>query len=272
MKRRICGLVVCFFALSIIFKASGEERLKIATTTSLYETGLLDYLLPDFTGKYNVKTDIISVGTGKALKLGENGDVDLLLIHAPESEEGFVKNGFGINRKAIMYNDFIIIGPEDDPAGIKKADSATAAFEKILKTERKFVSRGDDSGTHKKEQAIWGVLKLSPEGKGYMESGQGMTATIMIADEKNAYCLTDRATYLSAKEKIRLALLFEGGDILINPYSVMAVNPQKHPHAKYELAMKFIDWICSPASMKKIAGFKKNGILLFKPLLPVEDK
>lgn len=272
MMRKMCVLVTCLSVLSVS-GASGEVRLKIATTTSLYETGLLDYLLPDFAEKHNVKTDVISAGTGKALKLGENGDVDLLLIHAPDAEEEFVKNGFGINRKTIMYNDFIIIGPADDPAGIKKADSAAAAFEKILKTESKFVSRGDDSGTHKKEQAVWGALKkLSPEGKWYMESGQGMTATIMIADEKNAYCLTDRATYLSAKEKIRLGLLFEGGDILANPYIVMAVNPRKHPHAQYELAVKFIDWICSPASMKKIAGFKKNGILLFNPLLPVEDK
>ena len=234
--KRIHILILCL-SIFIISNSYGDERLKIAATTSLYETGFLEYILPDFTAKYGIKTTVISAGTGKAIKLGENGDVDLLFIHAPDDENEFIRNGFGKNRKTIMYNDFIIIGPENDTARIKGSNNVKVAFKKIFKTRNKFVSRGDDSGTHKKEKSIWSELKVFPKGKWYMESGQGMTATIMIADEKNAYCLADRATFLTSKDKIRIIKLFDGDNNLINYYSVIAVSPQKHPHVQYISAM-----------------------------------
>jgi tungstate transport system substrate-binding protein len=244
--------------------AASEETLRLGTTTSTYETGLLDHIVPPFEKKHGVKLHIISVGTGKAIKLGENGDVDVILVHAREAEDEFVADGFGVNRRDAMYNDFVIMGPEDDPAGIAGND-AKQALNLIYEKEQTFVSRGDESGTYKREQSLWNNLGLTPQGKWYLEAGQGMTATLRMADEKNAYVIADRATYLSQKDELRLRLFVEGDRDLLNPYGVIAVSPYKHEHVKYELAMAFIAWITSPECQRMIGDYKKDGAQMYCP-------
>ena len=242
------------------------ERLKMSTTTSTDNSGLLKVLLPPFEKQNNIRIDVIPVGTGKALKLGENGDVDVVLVHAKKAELKFVKDGYGVDRREIMYNQFQIIGPKSDPAGIKGMKDAAKAFKKIAKKKAIFVSRGDDSGTHKKEKQIWEKSGVKPEGKWYLESGQGMGITIQIADEKMGYTLTDSATYLAYEEKVDLEVLAEGDPILFNLYGIMAVNPKKHPHVKYDMAKKFIDWISGPEAKEIIGNFKIKGKVLFTPI------
>lgn len=242
-----------------------EPLLKLATTTSTYETGLLDHILPPFEKKHNVKVFVISVGTGKAIKLGENGDVDIILVHARRMEDKFVAEGFGVNRREVMYNDFLIIGPRADPAGICSLKDAPEAMKRIFNTKQRFVSRGDDSGTHEIEKHLWAKAKLRPEGEWYLEVGQGMTATLKIADEKNGYVLIDRATYWINRDKVRLVKLVEGDEDLLNPYNIMAVSPYRHRHVKYELAMALIGWLTSPECQKMIAAYRKGGEQLFYP-------
>jgi tungstate transport system substrate-binding protein len=228
---------IAFLAFSFILLLSpyavGRDSIRIATTTSTYETGILDYILKPFEEKHGVKVHIISVGTGRAIKLGENGDVDVILVHAREAEERFIKEGYGVNRRDVMYNDFIIAGPNDDPAGIAGLKNAKEALKRVRDKGYTFISRGDDSGTHKKEKYLWEQAGIEPAGQWYLESGQGMSATLRIADEKNAYCLVDRATYLFHREKIRLVNLVEGDKDLLNPYGVIAVSPYKYPHVQY---------------------------------------
>jgi len=244
-------------------QAYAEEIVRLATTTSTYETGLLDYILPPFEQKNDLKVHVISVGTGKAIKLGENGDVDVILVHARAAEENFVVGGYGVNRRGVMYNDFVILGPKDDPAEIKISNDATKALSKIFQTKSTFVSRGDNSGTHKKEQGLWAKAGLSPSGGWYLESGQGMSATLRMADEKEAYVLVDRATYLFNKDHLRVEKLFEGHSDLFNPYGIIAVSPYKHKHVKYDLAMDLIAWITSPECQDMISKYKKSGNFLF---------
>lgn len=240
-----------------------QESIRLATTTSIYETGLLENILPPFENKYNLKVHIISTGTGKAIQLAKNGDVDVILVHDPEAEEEFVAEGFGINRRDVAYNDFLIIGPKEDPAEIKALNDARSALAKIMQLKLTFISRGDDSGTHKKELNIWGKIGATPEGSWYLETGQGMAQTLRIADEKNAYTIIDRATYLSNREKIRLKNLLEADKDLLNYYSVIAVNPNRYPHVKFELAMALIDWLTSPECQNMISEYRRNGEQLF---------
>ncbi len=258
-------LVCALLALGIALPAFAEQRLRLATTTSTDNSGLLADMLPLFEQQYGVKVDIIAVGTGRALKLGENGDVDVVLVHAPEAENVFVEKGYGINRRDVMYNDFVFVGPRSDPAGIKNAESAVEAFRLISKTPAPFVSRGDESGTHKKEKSIWGSASIQPEGQWYVEAGQGMGAVLNMADEKLAYTLTDRGTWLAFKDKLELEILFEGDPILFNPYGIIAVNPAVHPHVDYINAMLLIAWFTSPEGQKRIAEYKKHGQALFVP-------
>lgn len=248
-----------------LLKLATTTRLKLATTTSTYETGLLDYILPHFEKKHNAKIHIISVGTGKAIKLGENGDVDIILVHAREAEDKFVSDGYGVNRRDVMYNDFVILGPKEDPAGISGLRDAKEALRRIYDARQTFISRGDDSGTHKKEKFLRGKLGLNPKGAWYLEVGQGMSATLRIADEKNAYVMIDRGSYLFNKDKIRLEKLVEGDKDLFNPYGVIAVSPYKYAHVKYELSMALIAWLTSPECQKMIAGYKKMGSQLYYP-------
>ena len=249
---------------------------------SFYEQGLQEllnkHLNKNFKPKHQedgIQSDlkqseyiVIAVGTGKALKLGENGDVDVVFVHAREAEDRFVANGYGINRRDVMYNDFIIIGPEFDPAGIKGRANAKGAFKKIAEAQVPFISRGDDSGTHKRELMIWKKAGIKPEGKWYFEAGQGMGAVLTMANEKQAYTLSDRGTYLVYSGKIKLKILCEGDPDLINPYGIIAVNPARFPHVKYVYAMAYIGWVTSREGQKIIREFgkKKFGCPLFIPL------
>jgi len=242
---------------------AGLAILKLATTTSTYETGLLDYILPPFEKKYNVKVHIIAVGTGKAIKLGENGDVDLVFVHDREAEDKFIRDGFGVNRRDVMSNDFVIVGPKDDPVRIRGND-ASAALKRIAKRKWFFVSRGDESGTHKKEKKLWEAAGMNPQGKWYLETGQGMGTSLQIASEKRAYCLVDRGTYIAYKGKIELVILCEGDERFFNPYGIIAVNPKRHPYVNYSYALALIDWVTSQKAQKLISEFKKEGKVLFR--------
>ncbi len=261
-----------FFWLSVLFLICGnstaQERLRMSTTTSTDNSGLLEVLLPPFEKMFDVKVDVIAVGTGKALMLGRNGDVDIVFVHARGAENQFVSDGFGVNRRDVMYNDFVIIGPEEDPANIKGLKIAARAFTKISQTGAKFISRGDDSGTHKKEKKIWAQSGIKPKGSWYQEVGQGMGAVLTIADEKKAYTLTDRGTYLAFRNKIGLQVMCEGDSILYNPYGIIAVNPAKYSNANYIKAMALIGWVTSVEGQGIIRQFgkKKFGRPLFIPM------
>ena len=240
------------------------ERLKMSTTTSTQDSGLLKVLLPPFEKKYGCQVDVIAVGTGQALKIGEAGDVDVVFVHARTLEEKFVADGYGINRKDVMYNDFVIIGPKDDPAGIRAAKSAADALKMIAAQGATFVSRGDKSGTHIRERGLWQAAGAEPSGPWYMEAGQGMGPVITMATERRAYTLTDRGTYNAFKGgKTDLMILFQGDKGLFNPYGIIAVNPKKFPHARYDLAMKLIDYITGAEGQRIIADYKAHGEPVF---------
>ena len=230
---------------------------------------MFDYLLPLFDKKTGIKVDVVAVGTGAAIEIGKRGDADVVLVHAKDQELKAVAEGFFVNRHDVMYNDFVIIGPPDDPAKIKGIKSATEAFKKIAGSNSPFVSRGDKSGTHTKELAIWKEAGLDPQGqKWYMEVGQGMEKTQRIANEKRAYTLTDRGTWLATKDKDKLEMMvvLEGDPVLFNQYGVMAVNPEKHKQVKYKEAMAFVDWLISPEGQAAIGSFKdQHGNKLFVP-------
>ena len=262
----ISGAVVTSgYCATLQAKPCAAKSIKLATTTSTDNSGLLAELLPPFTREYGIEVEVIAVGTGKAMKHGENGDVDVILVHARQAEDKFVAEGYGVNRRGVMHNDFIIVGPGTDPAGIRGLKDAVEALRRIAGTESPFVSRGDDSGTHKNEKRLWRDAGIEPEGKWYMSAGQGMGAVLQIAGEKQWYALTDRGSYLAYKSKIGLEVLVEGDKRLFNPYSVIAVNPAKHPHVKYVEAMTLIGWLTSQQGQKIIAGFKKEGEVLFHP-------
>ena len=244
------------------------KKLILATTTSTQDSGLLEYLLPDFEKANDVKIDVIAVGTGQALQLGEDGNADVLLVHSRAKEDEFMNNNHGVRREDVMYNDFIILGPEDDPAGIKGLTNAVEAFQKIAETQAKFISHGDNSGTHTKEKSIWQKAAIEPAGDWYVSSGQGMGEVLTMADEQQAYTLSDRATYLArTKQGLKLPILVEGDKTLFNPYGVIAVNPEKNTKIQTELANQFIDWLISLPVQEKIAEFGKAdfGVSLFTP-------
>ncbi|MBF8259496.1 MAG: tupA [Actinobacteria bacterium] len=243
--------------------AAAEVRLRMSTTTSTENSGLLSVLLPPFEKKFGCKVDVIAVGTGKALKLGEAGDVDVVFVHARNLEDKFVANGFGVNRRDVMYNDFVIVGPPDDPAGVGKAQSAPEAFRAISSAGSPFISRGDESGTHQKEKEIWASAAIVPEGAWYAEAGQGMGEVLTIATQKRGYTLSDRGTWIAFRKKTDLVILRQGDDNLWNPYGIIAVNPKKHPHAKYDLALKLVDFVTGPEGRSLIAGFKVDAEKLF---------
>jgi tungstate transport system substrate-binding protein len=248
--------------------AAEPQTLILATTTSTENSGLLAYLLPDFESDYNVQVDVIAVGTGQALKLGEDGNADVLMVHARDLEDAFMAAGHGTRREDLMYNDFVILGPPDDPAGIGGMTNVAEAFQKIAETQSPFVSRGDESGTHTKEKAIWAAAGIEPAGDWYISAGQGMGAVLTMADEQQAYTLSDRATYLARTlEGTNLVILVEGDPALFNPYGVISVNPDKGPQIKAELANTFIDWLISVPTQEKIGefGVAEFGAPLFTP-------
>jgi tungstate transport system substrate-binding protein len=249
-------------------KPGAAGHLVLATTTSTADSGLLDYLLPDFETQNGVKVDVIAVGTGQALQLGRDGNADVLLVHARAQEDEFMAANDGTRREDVMYNDFVIVGPESDPAGIKGMTNAADAFKKIAETGSPFVSRGDKSGTHTKELSIWKSAGIEPAGDWYISSGQGMGEVLTMANEQQAYTLSDRATYLArTKGGLELGVLVEGDKALFNPYGVIAVNPDKNPQINAEMAQKFIDWIISVPTQEKIQAFgvQDFGQSLFIP-------
>ncbi len=246
-------------------KTASQERLRLATTTSTENSGLLDVLIPAFTAKTGIKVDVIAVGTGKAITLGENGDVDIIMVHARSREDSFVADGYGVNRRNLMHNDFVILGPSDDPAGISSVKDAAEAFKKIQLTESSFISRGDDSGTNTKEKELWNTAGVTPTGKWYKEAGQGMGAVITMTNNMQGYTLSDRGTYLALKDKIDLAVLIEGDPKLFNPYGVIAVNPAIHDGINYDGAMRLIAFLTSVEGQNIIKNFQKNGEQLFYP-------
>ncbi|MEC7875660.1 MAG: substrate-binding domain-containing protein [Pseudomonadota bacterium] len=255
------------FLISVFFSSLSAEtrRLRLSTTTSIENSGLLAKLHPPFEKKYNVKIDVIAVGTGKAIRLAENGDVDVMLVHAPKAEFKFIEEGYGIERLSVMQNDFIIVGPNTDPANLKYTQNIKDALFKLADTENLFISRGDDSGTNKKEKYLWEMVDLKPNGDWYLSVGQGMGQTLIIADNKQAYTLSDRGTYLAYKEKITLSIVFENDHQLQNPYHVIIVSPEKHPHVNYILAKKYVEFIRSEEGQGIIKDFKVNGEKLFLP-------
>ncbi|MBI5182697.1 MAG: substrate-binding domain-containing protein [Nitrospirae bacterium] len=262
-------LFVLLLSAAITSTASAETRIRCASTTSTQNSGLFDYLLPIFEKKTGIKVDVVAVGTGAAIEIGKRGDADVVFVHAKEQELKAVEEGYFINRYDVMYNDFVIIGPSDDTAKIKGIKSAVDAFKKLAEKEMVFVSRGDKSGTHTKELAIWKKADINPTGKKwYLEVGQGMEKTQRIANEKKGYTLTDRGTWLATKDKdkLEMTIVLEGDQILFNQYGVMLVNPERHKHVKYKESMEFVNWIISSEGQKAIAGFKdKNGNQLFYP-------
>ncbi len=265
-------LILLFMMVSIQLlplKISAETRIRCASTTSTQNSGLFDYILPIFEKKTGIKIDVVAVGTGAAIEIGRRGDADVVFVHAKEQEIKAVEEGYFVNRHDVMYNDFVIIGPVNDPVKIREIKSAAEAFRKIAENSYPFVSRGDKSGTHTKELSIWKKIGIDPgKQKWYLEVGQGMEKTQRIANEKQAYTLTDRGTWLATrdKDKLDMAIVLEGDPILFNQYGVMAVNPKKQKHVKYKEAMEFINWIISKEGQEAIASFKdKLGNQLFIP-------
>ena len=249
-------------------RAGTPDRLILATTTSTQDSGLLDVLLPDFEKEFNTQVDVIAVGTGQALQLGKDGNADVLLVHARAQEDAFMEAGDGVRREDVMYNDFVIVGPAEDPAGIKGTASAAEALKMIADAKAAFISRGDKSGTHIKELAIWKSADITPEGDWYISSGQGMGEVLTMAAEQQAYTLSDRATYLArTKNGLALEVLVEKDKSLLNPYGVITVNPAKGSQINSDLATKFVDWIISVPVQEKIEQFGKDefGQSLFVP-------
>lgn len=250
------------------------QYMTLATTTSTYDSGLLDYLIPVFESKYNVQVKILSLGTGQAIEVAKRGDADVVLVHARALEEAFIASGYGVHRVGVMYNDFIIIGPKNDPAGIKGITDAAKAFRKIMEAGNQgraiFISRADRSGTNVKELEIWTKINVNPSNKTYswyLEAGAGMGTVLRMTNEKQAYTLTDRATWVAFRDQLNnLEVLVEKDTALLNPYGVIPVNPQKYPQRNYKVAVAFAKFLISEEGQRLIAGFKKGGETLFFPI------
>jgi tungstate transport system substrate-binding protein len=262
LKRR---LLIAGMLAAAALPALAQEVIKLSTTTSTENSGLLQALLPAFEAKTNTRVHVISVGTGKALEMAKNGDVDVTLVHARPSEDKFVAEGDGVNRRDVMYNDFIIVGPTSDPAGIKGSHDVLQALKKITDSKARFISRGDNSGTDQMEKAYWKAIGKKPEGSAYVSAGLGMGEVLNMAAEMQAYTLTDRATYGAYRAKTGLTVEVEGDPKMFNPYGIIAVNPARHRTVNYKGAMQLIEWITSDEGQKKIAGFKVDGQQLFFP-------
>ena len=285
--RHRAALAAIAIALLCSF-APAQTRLRMSTTTSTENSGLLNVLLPPFEKACSCKVDVIAVGTGKALKLGEHGDVDVVLVHARALEDKFMANGFGVNRRDVMYNDFVVIGPANDPADLKHAATAPDAFRRIAARRSRFVSRGDESGTHQKEKEIWAAAGIVPAGSWYRSAGQGMGEVINMATELRGYTLADRGTYNALRHgKTDLVVLYDGSRTfakagrpvakltveqvsalagtrgLFNPYGVIAVNPKRFPQVKFDLAMKFIEFITGAEGQRIIANYQVQGDPVF---------
>lgn len=261
--------LLCLLTTSLSAAESVSEQnkvLRLATTTSTENSGLLHAILPAFEKSTGYEVHVIAVGTGKALRMGRDGDVDLVLVHAPPAEEQFIKHGYGVNRRQVMYNDFVIVGPKHDPARINGMQDPARALAKIARHKSLFVSRGDDSGTNKKERHLWDAAGIKPQGMWYRQAGQGMGKVLQMSGELNGYTLTDRATWLAMRDKLPLSILVEGDPRLYNPYGIIAVNPERYPDANYAGAMAMIHWITAKQGQQLIAQFRVQGEQLFTPM------
>lgn len=271
-------LAVISLGWIVACQPQAQATLRLATTTSTYDSGLLDAILPEFEALKDVNVEVIAVGTGQALALGERGDVDVLLVHDPVREQAFVADGYGVQRKVLMYNDFIIVGPVDDPVGVRGLPTAADAFVRIAEKEANFASRGDESGTHAREMRIWEQVGFQPstEQDWYLSLGQGMGSTLQFANERGAYTLSDRGTFLAQSDNLPNLDVLVGGDsffenpdeTLLNCYSVMIVNPERYPDVEYDLAQNFVTWITDPETKTEIGkiGLERFGQPLFYPV------
>jgi tungstate transport system substrate-binding protein len=265
-RRTFLHLLILVFALALAVSVQGAEHvLRLATTTSTDNSGLLKHLLPTFEKSSGFQVHVIAVGTGKALRMGQDGDVDVVMVHARSDEDKFVAAGYGVNRRDLMYNDYVIVGPKQDQAGIGGIKDAAAALAQIAAKEAVFISRGDESGTYKKEQALWQTADIMPQGKWYRSIGQGMEQALQIASEMQGYTLADRGTWLALRKKLDLSVLVQGDRRLFNPYGVIAVNPARYPDVNYLGAMAFVTWLTSPEGQNQIVAFKIEGETLFFP-------
>ena len=265
MKRMLSTLIVMILATA---SARAQDVMKMAVTTSFNNSGLADILLPDIRKDLDLEVQLLVVGTGQALKLGRAGDVDAILVHAKSAEEKFVADGYGTHRREIMYNDFVLIGPTDDPAGIAEARTVTEALQKIAEAKAVFVSRGDDSGTHKRELSLWTSAGLDPSTfapRWYRAAGAGMGATLNTATGMQGYVMSDRASWLNFANKTGQKLLFAGDAALFNQYAFLPVNPQTYPHVKNDLAMRLEGWLVSDKAQAMIGGYEIAGETLFVP-------
>ena len=264
LRRRARVLLLAGFALAGM-PAMAAEDIRLATTTSTENSGLLKAILPVFEAKYGGKVRVVSVGTGAALKLGQNGDADVVLVHARSLEDKFMAGGFGSVRRDVMYNDLVIVGPKNDPARVRGSKDVIAAMKKIRASGAKFVSRGDESGTHQMEKNYWKSAGVVAQGAWYVSSGQGMGQVLTMAGQFEGYTLTDRATYAAYKDKTGLETLVEGDPKMFNPYGIIAVNPRKHPTVNNQGAMALVNWMTAPEGRQAIAAFKINGVQMFFP-------
>jgi len=264
--RTLAAALVPFFLFVATFAAqAAPDTIKMATTTSTENSGLLGAILPPFEEATGIEVKVIAVGTGKALRMGRDGDVDGVLVHAPPAEKEFVADGYGVNRRRVMHNDFVIIGPGGDPAGIAGMEDGPKALAKIAASGSRFVSRGDDSGTHKKERSLWDEAGVEPEGKWYLEAGQGMGKVLQMAGEMGAYTLTDRGTWLAYRSDLPLEIHAQGDPLLYNPYGVIAVNPAKYPGSHYREFMRLVAWLTSVPGQEAIGDYRVKGNQLFTP-------
>ena len=271
LRNTLVGLAMAFAlgALTIAAAAHGESRsIIVASTTSTQNSGLLGWLLPQFTATTGIEVQVVAVGTGQAIRIATNGDADLLLVHHEASERKFVADGLGLARHPIMHNDFVLVGPGADPAGIRGMNDILMALRRIGEGEQLFVSRGDDSGTHKKELELWGSAGFDPcpaSGSWYREAGSGMGATLNIASAMGGYTLSDRASWVSFGNKGDFEILLEGDPPLNNPYTAIVVNPERHPHVRVDEAQALVDWLTSARGQAAIALFRVDGQQLFFP-------
>ena len=268
LKRLSARLLALLFAAVLLAApaAWAEERyITVASTTSTEASGLFGHILPKFEDKTGIDVRVVAVGTGQAIEIARRGDADVLFVHHKPSEQAFIANGHGVERHPVMYNDFIIVGPGADPAAIEGMEEAPSALAQIADAEAAFASRGDDSGTHKKELGLWEKAGIEPSGSWYRETGAGMGRTLNTAAAMDAYTLADRGTWISFDNRRELELLVEGDPDLFNPYGVMLVSPEQHPHVKAEMGQRFIDWLVSDAGQQAIASYRLRGQQLFHP-------
>ena len=261
----IVTMLACGFASAA---QAGPEVLRMATTTSTQNSGLLDYLLPPFEQSSGLRVHVIAVGTGKALRMGATGDVDLVMVHAPRAELAWVKKGAFVMRRTLMHNYFVLLGPPADPARAAGADGILAALRQIAAAGANFISRGDNSGTHSKEMELWEAAGIEPDGSWYQEVGQGMGRTLIIANERLGYLLSDEATFLAFGSQLELKTLSKREPSLRNTYSAMAVNPKRHPHVRHREAVRLIEWLISPQGQRRISQYRRAGRALFEPDSP----